>query len=47
MRETAAATDLRENDVRWLFQQVYRKSGVPGQIAPVRQVLAADAPPWC
>ena len=31
--------------VRWLIQQVYRKLGVSGQVALVRQVLAADALP--
>ena len=45
VREIAAATGLRENYVRWLFQQVYRKLGVSGQVALVRQVLAADALP--
>ena len=46
VREIAAATDLRESYVRWLFQQVYKKLGVSGQVALVRQVLAADALPW-
>ena len=45
VREIAAATGLRENYVRWLFQQVYRKLGVSGQVALVRQVLAANALP--
>ena len=45
VREIAAATGLRENYVRWLFQQVYRKLGVSGQVALVRQVLAAEALP--
>ncbi len=45
VREIAAATGLQENYVRWLFQQVYRKLGVSGQVALVRQVLAADALP--
>ena len=45
VREIAAATDLQENYVRWLFQQVYSKLGVSGQVALVRQVLAADALP--
>ena len=44
-REIAAATGWRENYVRWLIQQVYRKQGVSGQAALVRQVLAADALP--
>ena len=45
VREIAAATGFRENYVRWLFQQVYRKLGVSGQVALVRLVLAADALP--
>ena len=44
-REIAAATGWRENYVRWLIQQVYKKQGVSGQAALVRQVLAADALP--
>ena len=45
VREIAAATGWRENYVRWLIQQVYRKLGVSGQIALVRQILAADVLP--
>ena len=45
VREIAVATGWRENYVRWLVQQVYRKQGVSGQVALVRQVLAADALP--
>ncbi len=45
VREIAAATGWRENYVRWMIQQVYRKQGVSGQVALVRQVLAADALP--
>ena len=45
VREIAAATGLQENYVRWLFQQVYRKLGVSGQVALVRHVLAAGALP--
>ena len=45
VREIAAATGWRENYVRWLIRQVYRKQGVSGQVALVRQVLAADALP--
>ena len=45
VREIAAATDLQENYVRWLLQQVYSKLGVSGQVALVRQVLATDALP--
>ena len=44
-QEIAAAAGLAESYVRWLFQQVYRKLGVSGQVALVRQVLAADALP--
>ena len=43
--EIAAATGWTENYVRWLIQQVYRKLGVSGQVALVRQVLAVDALP--
>ena len=43
--EIAAATGWSENYVRWLVQQVYRKLGVSGQVALVRQVLATDALP--
>ena len=45
VQEIASATGLRESYVRWLFQQVYRKLGVSGQVALVRQVLAADVLP--
>ena len=45
VREIAAATGFRESYVRWLFQQVYGKLGVTGQVALVRQVLAVDALP--
>ena len=45
VREIAAAQGWRENYVRWLLQQVYRKLGVSGQAALVRQVLAGDALP--
>ena len=45
VREIAAATRWRETYVRWLVQQVFRKLGVSGQVALVRQVLAADALP--
>ena len=43
--EIAAAQGWRENYVRWLVQQTYRKLDVSGQVALVRQVLAADALP--
>ena len=45
VREIAAAAGWRESYVRWLVEQTYRKLGVSGQIALVRQVLAADALP--
>ena len=45
VQEIAAATGLSENYVRWLFQQVYRKLDVSGQVDLVRQVLAVDALP--
>ena len=45
VRDIAATMGLRETYVRWLFQQIYRKLGVSGQVALVRQVLAADALP--
>ena len=45
VREIAAAQGWSENYVRWLVQQVYRKQGVSGQVALVRQVLAVDALP--
>ena len=43
--EIAAAQGWSENYVRWLAQQTYRKLDVSGQVALVRQVLAADALP--
>ncbi len=43
--EIAAAQGWRENYVRWLVQQTYRKLDVSGQVALVRHVLAADALP--
>ena len=45
VREIAGAMGWSENYVRWLVQQVYRKQGVSGQVALVRQVLAVDALP--
>ena len=45
VREIAAAAGWSENYVRWLVEQTYRKLGVSGQVALVRQVLAADALP--
>ena len=45
VREIAAAMGWRETYVRWLIQQVFKKLGVSGQVALVRQVLAADALP--
>ena len=43
--EIAAATDWSVNYVRWTIQQAYRKQGASGQVALVRQALAADALP--
>ena len=45
VREIAAAQGWRESYVRWLVEQTYRKLGVSGQVALVRQVLAVDALP--
>ena len=45
VREIAADQGWSENYVRWLVEQTYRKLGVSGQVALVRQVLAADALP--
>ena len=45
VREIAAATGYKESYVRWLLKQVYRKQGLPGQIALVQRVLAAYALP--
>ena len=45
VRQIAADTGFRENYVRWLIQQIYRKQGVSGQIDLVRRVLAVDAFP--
>ena len=45
VREIAAAAGWSEHYVRWLVQQTYRKLGVSGQVALVRQVLAVDALP--
>ena len=45
VREIAAVQGWSESYVRWLVEQTYRKLGVSGQVALVRQVLAADALP--
>ena len=45
VREIAAAAGYRESYVRWLFKQLYKKQGISGQVALVRQVLALDALP--
>lgn len=45
VRDIAAATDYRESYVRWLLKKVYKKQGISGQVALVRQVLALDALP--
>ena len=42
---SSTAAGWRESYVRWLVEQTYRKLGVSGQVALVRQVLAADALP--
>ena len=39
----AADQGSRKHSVRWLLKRVYRKLGISGQVALVRQVLAADA----
>ncbi len=41
--EVTAATDLRENYVRRLFQQICKHLGVSGQLVLVRR---AEALPW-
>ena len=43
--EIAADQGWSEDYVRWMTKQVYRKLGVSGQVALVRQVLAVDALP--
>ena len=45
MRDIAAAEGWSEQYVRWMLKQVYRKLGVSGQVALVRQVLAVGALP--
>lgn len=45
MREIAAAAGHRESYVRSLLKQIYKKQGVPGQVALVQRVLAIDALP--
>ena len=47
LRVQQIATDQgwSEHYVRWLVKRVYRKLGISGQVALVRQVLAADALP--
>jgi len=45
VRHVAQAAGNRENDVRWLMQQIYRKQGLSSQVSPVRRVLAMDALP--
>ena len=45
MREIATVEGWSEDYVRWMTKQVYRKLGVSGQVALVRQVLAVDALP--
>ena len=45
VREIGAAAGYQESYVRWLLKQVYKKQGISGQVALVRQVLALDALP--
>ena len=45
VREIAASTGHRESYVRSLLKQMYKKQGVPGQVALVQRVLAVDALP--
>ena len=45
VRQTAAESGYRETYVRWLIQQLYKKQGVSGLVALMRQVLAVDALP--
>ena len=42
VREIALASGHRQSYVRWLLRQAYRKHGLPGHVALVRLVLAAD-----
>ena len=43
VQEIAADQGWSGHSVRWLVKRVYRKLGISGQVALVRQVLAADA----
>ena len=45
LQELAADQGWSEHHVRCLLKRVYRKLGISGQVALVRQVLAADALP--
>ena len=45
VREIAAAAGHRESYVRSLLKQIYKKQGVPGQVALVQRILAMDALP--
>ena len=45
VRDIAATESWSEQYVRWMLKQVYRKLGVSGQVALVRQVLAVGALP--
>jgi len=45
VREIAAVAGYQESYVRWLLKQVYKKQGISGQVALVRQVLALEALP--
>ena len=45
VQEIAADQGWSEHSVRGLLKRVYRKHGISGQVALVRQVLAAGALP--
>ena len=45
VQQIAADQGWSEHHVRWLVKRVYRKLGISGQVALVRQVLAVDALP--
>ena len=45
MRKTTTVQGWSDDYVLWMTEQVYRKLGVSGRVALVRQVLAMDALP--
>ena len=45
VREIAASGGHRESYVRALLKQMYKKQGIPGQVALVQRVLALEALP--